>query len=216
MTTHTTIATTAAVRSPSAGWDMLRTAIYLGGMVPACIAFARALTGSYGADPLKSLENELGLWALRFLLIGLAITPLRKLAGINLVRYRRAIGLLAFFNAALHVLVYVWLDQNLNLAAIAKDIVKRPYIMAGMAAFTILVPLAVTSNAAMIKKLGAAAWQRLHRWVYLAAAAGCLHFILLVKRWPPEPLAYAAIATLLLGYRLYDRTTRKDRRSRAA
>jgi sulfoxide reductase heme-binding subunit YedZ len=162
------------------GSDPIRRAIYIVGMMPAVWTFYLGIMDELGADPQKTLERTLGLWALRFLILGLAITPLRRLGGPNLVRYRRAVGLLAFYYAALHLTVYTLLDQGLDLAAIWADIVKRPYITVGMAAFIVLVPLAVTSNAPMIRRLGGAAWQRLHRLVYLAAAAGALHFILLV------------------------------------
>ena len=143
-----------------------------------------------------------GLWALRFLIAALAITPLRRLGGPNLIRYRRAIGLLAFIYATLHLTVYMVLDQGLDVSAIIADIIKRPYITVGMFAFLILVPLAVTSNNAMIRRLGGGAWQKLHRWVYVAAAAAAIHFIMLVKAWPPEPLIYAALVAILLLFRL--------------
>jgi sulfoxide reductase heme-binding subunit YedZ len=142
---------------------------------------------------------------LRFLVIGLAITPLRQFGGPNLVRYRRAIGLLAFFYAVLHVLVYAVLDQGGNLAAIAGDILKRPYIIAGALAFVLLVPLAATSHNAMIRRMGGAAWRRLHRLVYAAAALAALHFILSVKAWPPEPLIYAGLVFMLLLLRAFRR-----------
>jgi sulfoxide reductase heme-binding subunit YedZ len=190
-------------RRPARRWrDAIRPLIYILGMVPAVWVFTLALNGQLGADPMKTLEQQLGLWALRFLIAALAITPLRRLGGPNLVRYRRALGLLAFFTAALHLTVYVALDQGFDWAAIGKDIVKRPYITIGMLAFAILLPLAVTSNNAMIKRLGGSAWNRLHRWVYLAAAAAAVHFVLVVKAWPPEPLIYAAIVAALLLYRL--------------
>lgn len=179
--------------------------LYALGLVPAAWTFNLAVSDQLGADPLKVLERTLGLWALRFLVAGLAITPLRRIGGPNLVRYRRTAGLLAFIYAALHVLVYLWLDQGLDAAAIWKDIIKRPYITVGLLGFLILVPLAVTSNATMIRRLGGAAWQRLHRWVYLAAAAAALHFIMLVKAWPAEPFVYAAIVGALLAFRLADR-----------
>lgn len=179
--------------------------LYSIGLAPAVWTFYLGLNDQLGADPMKTLERTLGLWALRFLIIGLSITPLRRLGGPNLIRYRRAIGLLAFYYAALHVVVYVGLDQGLDLAAIGKDIIKRPYITIGMLAFLILIPLAATSNATMIKKLGGAAWQRLHRWVYLAAAAAALHFIMLVKSWPAEPIIYATIVAALLLFRAANR-----------
>lgn len=183
------------------GFDPIRRAIYLLGMVPAVWAFYLGFTDQLGADPVNTLERLLGLWALRFLIIGLAITPLRRLGGPNLLRYRRAAGLLAFFYALLHLTVYLVLDQGLDLAAIWADILKRPYITVGMFAFAILAPLAVTSNNAMVRRLGGAAWARLHRLVYVAAAAGAIHFVLVVKAWPPEPLVYAALVAALLLYR---------------
>jgi sulfoxide reductase heme-binding subunit YedZ len=132
----------------------------------------------------------------------LTISPLRRLGGPNLVRYRRAIGLLAFYYAILHLSVYVVFDQGLDVAAIWADIIKRPYITLGMIAFSILIPLAITSNNAMIRRLGGAAWARLHRWVYAAAVAATIHFSMVVKAWPPEPLVYLALVALLLLFRL--------------
>jgi sulfoxide reductase heme-binding subunit YedZ len=185
-----------------AGVDPVRRAIYIIGMLPAVWYFYLGLADKLGADPQNALERALGLWALRFLILGLAITPLRRLGGPNLIRYRRTIGLLAFYYAALHLTVYMVLDQGLDFAAIWADIVKRPYITVGMLAFIILIPLAVTSNAPMIRRLGGRTWQRLHRLVYVAAVAASLHFIMLVKAWPPEPLIYAALVAILLVFRL--------------
>jgi sulfoxide reductase heme-binding subunit YedZ len=170
-------------------------------MLPAVWSFYLGLTDQLGADPQKTLERTLGLWALRFLILALCVTPLRRLGGPNLLRYRRAIGLLAFYYAALHLTVYTVLDQGLDLGAIWADIVKRPYITIGMLAFTILVPLAVTSNHAMIRRLGGSAWSRLHRLVYVAIAAAALHFLMLVKTWPAEPVIYAVIIAALLLFR---------------
>jgi sulfoxide reductase heme-binding subunit YedZ len=200
------------------GADPVRRTIYVAGMVPAIWYFHLGLTDQLGADPQKTLERELGLWALRFLIASLAISPLRRLGGPNLIRYRRAVGLLAFYYAALHLTVYLALDQGLDLPAIWADILKRPYITVGMLAFMILVPLAATSNGPMIRKLGGAAWQRLHRLVYVAAAAAAIHFIMLVKTWPPEPLIYAGIVATLLLFRfsvyvqgeLHPRARRED------
>jgi sulfoxide reductase heme-binding subunit YedZ len=172
-------------------------------MQPAIWTFYAGLANQLGADPMRTLEQTLGLWALRFLIVALAITPLRRLGGPSLVRWRRAIGLLGFYYAALHLTVYLVLDQGLNLAAIWADIVKRPYITIGMLAFTMLVPLAITSNAPMIRRLGAGAWQRLHRLVYVATAAAAIHFLLLVKTWPGEPIIYAALIASLLLVRLW-------------
>ena len=177
--------------------------IYGLGVIPGVWAFWLGVNDRLGAEPIKSLEHLLGLWALRFLIVTLAVTPLRRFGGPSLIRYRRATGLLAFFYAATHLLVWLILDRGLDGTEILKDIVKRPYITIGMFAFAILIPLAVTSNATMIKRLGASAWQRLHRWVYIAAIAAAAHFIMVVKSWPPEPLMYAAIVAALLLIRMW-------------
>jgi sulfoxide reductase heme-binding subunit YedZ len=184
-------------------------AVYIAGFIPAVWLFYAGVTDQLGADPMRYLEQALGLWSLRFLIGSLAITPLRQLFGINLLRYRRAIGLLAFYYAALHLITYLVLDQGLDFAAIWADIVKRPYITIGMATFVILLPLALTSNNAAIRRMGGQAWARLHRLVYLAAIGAVLHFVLVVKSWPPEPLVYAAIVAALLGYRIVRSMVRK-------
>jgi methionine sulfoxide reductase heme-binding subunit len=192
-----------ALRRLALGADPVRRAIYICGMLPAVWYFYLGLTDRLGADPQNTLERLLGLWALRFLILALAISPLRRLGGPSLIRYRRAIGLVAFYYAALHLTVYTVLDRGLDLAAIWADIVKRPYITVGMLAFTILVPLAVTSNNAMIRRLGSQAWQRLHRLVYVATAAAAIHFLMLVKSWTLEPLIYAGLVAALLLFRLW-------------
>jgi methionine sulfoxide reductase heme-binding subunit len=175
--------------------------VYFLGFIPAVWWFELGLTDRLGADPMKALEHALGLWALRFLIASLAITPLRQLSGINLIRYRRALGLLAFYYVVLHLLTYLVLDQGLDLSAIIADILKRLYITIGMAGFVILVPLAITSNNLAIRRLGAQTWSRLHRFVYLVAILAVLHFLLSVKV-PIEPLFYAVLVAILLGYRL--------------
>jgi sulfoxide reductase heme-binding subunit YedZ len=187
--------------------------VYAVGMVPAVAYFSLGVMDRLGADPLKVLEHELGQWALRFLIVCLCVTPLRQTTGINLLRYRRAIGLLAFYYAALHLTTYLVLDQGLDWPAIWADIVKRPYITIGMASFTLLVPLALTSNNASIRRLGGRAWSRLHRLVYLAAAGAAAHYVLLVKSWPLEPLVYAAIVVALLAYRALRTMSRRERGS---
>ncbi len=200
------------------GPRVIRPALYIIGLVPAAWTLYLGLNDQLGADPLKVLERSLGLWSLRFLVLGLAITPLCRLGGPNLIGYRRAVGLLAFLYALFHVTVYTWLDQALDLGAIWLDIVKRPYITVGLLAFLVLVPLAITSNNTMIKRLGAATWQKLHRLVYLAAAAAALHYIMLVKSWPAEPLIYAALVAVLLSWRAWHRLygRRPPGRGRAA
>ncbi len=189
------------VRTLVLGSDPVRRAIYIIGAAPGLWAFYKGLTDQLGADPVATLERLLGLWGLRFLIIGLAITPLRRLGGPNLIRYRRAVGLLAFYYACAHLATYLLLDRGMDLASIWADLVKRPYITVGMAGFAILVPLAVTSNAVAIRRMGAAAWQRLHKWVYVASALAAVHFILLVKVVPGEPLIYATLVAILLALR---------------
>ena len=196
--------------------DTIRRAIYIVVALPAAWVFYRGFTDQLGADPVRVLEKTLGIWALRFLVIGLAITPLRRLINWNLVRYRRAVGLLAFFYAALHLYAYLWFDQNLDFAAILKDILKRPYVTVGFGAFLILIPLAITSNNAMIKRLGGPAWNKLHKGVYAACALAAIHFIMLVKSWPPEPLIYAGLVAALLAFRLVVYLQKRQERARRA
>lgn len=176
--------------------------VYAVGFVPAAYYIVMGVMDRLGADPVKALEHALGLWALRLLIATLAVTPLRQLFSINVLRYRRQLGLLAFFYAALHLAAYFLLDQSLDLEVVIADIVKRPFITIGMAAFVLLVPLAVTSNNASIRKMGAQGWARLHRLVYPVAALVAVHFIMSVKSWPMEPLVYAAIVAALLLYRV--------------
>lgn len=198
-------------------WQRVPTSVvYLVGIVPAVWYFYLGVIDNLGADPIKTLERLLGLWSLRFLVAGLAITPLRRIGGPNLVRYRRAIGLLAFFYAVLHLTVYVVLDRSLDWPAIWGDIVKRPFITVGMLAFLILVPLAITSHNAMIKRLGASAWQKLHKWVYASALLAAVHFVMVVKSWPPEPLIYLALVAALLLFRVVDRSRKTPRRAAVA
>jgi len=178
------------------------TVVYLVGIVPAIWWFWLGATDRLGADPMRELEHALGLWALRFLILTLAITPLRQLAGVNLLRYRRALGLSAFYYVLMHLTTYLVLDQGLDFHAIGADILKRPYITIGMTCFIVLLPLGLTSNNLAIRRLGGKMWQRLHRFVYLAAILAVLHFLMSVKSWSIEPATYALIVAILLGYRL--------------
>lgn len=211
------MAISAAIPAPltrlAVGTDPVRRAIYIVGLIPAVWYFYLGVTDSLGADPQKTLERLLGLWALRFLIVGLAITPLRRVGGPNLIRWRRAIGLLAFYYACLHLSVYMLLDQGLAWSAIWADIVKRPFITVGMVAFTLLVPLAATSNNRMIRRLGGAAWNRLHRLVYAAAALAVLHFVMLVKSWSLELAVYVTLIAALLLFRLVMSQLKRRQRS---
>ncbi|MCW2286600.1 sulfoxide reductase heme-binding subunit YedZ [Rhodoblastus acidophilus] len=177
-------------------------AVYALGFVPAVVAFGGGLAGTTGPDPIRALEQTLGLWALRFLLAALCVTPLRRFFGVNLLRYRRALGLLCFYYASLHLLAFIGLDHSFDWAEITREILKRPYAFIGMACLLLLIPLAATSTNAMIKRLGAKNWTRLHRLVYPAALLAAAHFIFAVKSWPLEPLLYAGAALALLLVRL--------------
>src|SRR6056297_3161098 len=144
-------------------------------LAPAVWTFWRGLTGGLGAEPIKALERELGEVALQLVILGLCITPLRRFLGLNLIRFRRAIGLLTFTYVGLHLLVWLVLDVQI-LAQIWADIVKRPYITIGMVGFVLMIPLAVTSNNLSIRKLGPKTWRRLHQLTYVTAVLGAVHF----------------------------------------
>ncbi|MBN9044106.1 MAG: protein-methionine-sulfoxide reductase heme-binding subunit MsrQ [Rhizobiales bacterium] len=186
--------------------------LYVVGFVPALWGFWLGATGGLGADPVKSFEHLLGLWALRFLMLCLAVTPLRDLTGIVLLRYRRALGLLAFWYALMHFTTYMVLDQALDMHAVIADIVKRPFITIGMASLALLVPLALTSNNWSIRRLGRR-WTSLHRLVYVVAAGGAIHFILSVKGWQAEPVIYGMIVAALLLWRVL-RTSVRGRKTK--
>lgn len=175
--------------------------VYLLGLIPLGLLVRAALTGDLGVDPVKELEHRVGLIGLQFLLGGLCITPLRRWTGVSLIKYRRAIGLVAFFYIALHLLVWLTLDIQLRWDEIGADILKRPYITIGMLAFAAMVPLAVTSNNLSVRRLGAAAWQRLHRLTYVAAILGAVHYLMLVKAWPTQPALYFLGAVALVALR---------------
>ena len=168
-----------------------------------------------GSNPIKEAEHFTGRWVLRFLMFTLAVTPIRQTLGWNwLQKYRRMLGLFAFFYATLHLSIYFFLDLELVWGDLWADIVKRPYITIGMAAFTLLVPLAVTSTAKMVKRLGGKRWAALHRTIYVVVMLGTIHFWMAVKRDITLPLIFALIFAFLLGYRVY--ASRKRARGRAA
>lgn len=190
---------------------VVKPALFILALAPLGWIVYRTVNNDLGANPIETLNRYTGDWVLRFLMITLAVTPLRKLTGWNaLLRYRRMLGLFAFFYVCLHFLSYAWLDQYFVLADIFRDVAKRPYITVGFASFLMLVPLAVTSTNAMIRRLGAKRWQQLHRLVYLVGIGGVVHFLWLVKSDIREPLVYAGILTLLLGFRVWGRTRRSN------
>ena len=174
--------------------------VYLLGALPAVWFFWLGLTGGLGVEPIKALEHELGEFALKLLVAGLAITPLRRRVGLNLLRFRRAIGLLAFFYVTLHLLVWLVLDVQI-LSQIWADILKRPYITVGMVGFVLMIPLALTSNTWSVRRLGAQ-WRRLHRLTYAVCILGAVHFLLLVKGVQFEPLIYLGVVLCLLALRI--------------
>ena len=159
---------------------------------------------SLGANPIEFVTRSLGTWTLNFLLITLSVTPLRKLSGLVwLTRLRRMLGLFVFFYVLLHLSSYLWFDQFFDWTAIAKDILKRPFITVGMAAFTLLVPLAATSSNAMVRRLGGRQWQSLHRSVYVIGMLAVTHYWWMVKLDTTLPALYAALLAILLGIRLF-------------
>ena len=163
----------------------------------------RALHNGLGANPIEYITHFTGDWTLQFLVITLAITPLRKLLHLpGLIRFRRMLGLFAFFYGSLHFLTYIWHDKFFDLSEIGKDVVKRPFITAGFLAFVSIVPLAITSTKGWIRRLGGARWQMLHRLVYVSAVAGVVHYYWLVKSDVRWPLAYASAVGVLLLYRI--------------
>lgn len=187
------------VKIPNNAW--LRWGIYPLGLAPALWAFWLAANNQLGANPVKEFEHILGLWALRFLILTLLVTPLRDIFRLNFIVYRRALGLLAFYYVAMHFATYVILDRGLNWPDILKDVTQRWFIIIGFVAFLALIPLAVTSNQWSIRKLKKH-WQTLHRLIYAIALAGAVHFLMSVKSWPTEPLVYFLIIAVLVFWRL--------------
>jgi methionine sulfoxide reductase heme-binding subunit len=192
-------------------------AVFLLCLVPLGILVARALTANLGANPVEFIQHATGDWTLRFLVLTLCITPLRKLLKLpDLIRFRRMLGLFAFFYACLHFLTYLGPDQSFDLAAIWKDVAKRPFITVGFAAFVLLIPLAITSTAGWIRRLGGRRWQMLHRLIYISAICGVIHYYWLVKSAVLRPLTYGAIVAVLLLWRLGDWLIRRGRAVPAA
>ncbi len=182
-----------------------------------CLAPLAALIWRYfydelGANPIEFITHASGDWTLRFLCMTLAITPLRKLLRLpELIRFRRMLGLFAFFYACLHFTTYIWLDKFFDLSEMWKDVAKRRFITVGFLAFVLLIPLAITSTAGWIRRLGGRRWQMLHRAIYISAVAGVIHYYWLVKSAVLRPLAYGALVGLLLAWRLGEWFSRRGR-----
>ncbi len=172
-------------------------------LVPLGALAWRAFHGGLGANPVEFVQHATGDWILRFLVFTLAITPLRKLLNLpELIRFRRMLGLFAFFYVCLHFLTYLGPDQSFDLSGMWKDVAKRPFITVGFAAFVSLIPLAITSTAGWIRRLGGKRWQLLHRAIYFAAVCGVIHYYWLVKSDVRKPLFYGALVAILLLWRL--------------
>ena len=181
----------------------LKAVLFLVCLYPLCSMAWGFFTHQLGANPIEAVTRGSGLWGLRFLLITLCVTPLRWLTGINqLVRFRRMLGLFAFFYATVHMLLYLGLDQFFDWYEIWLDIVKRPFITVGFINFIALLPLVFTSTNRMVKRLGGRRWKKLHKLSYFVAAAACIHFLMLVKADIREPVIYIIILTGLLAWRL--------------
>ena len=176
--------------------------VYLAGMVPGAWLIWQSVFGGRYIDPVRALETQLGLYSLQFLLASLTITPLLRFARINMLKFRKVLGLLAFGYLTLHFLTWLFLDLQFRWGQIGADLVKRPYITVGFVALLILVPLAATSWQGAIRKMGAQTWARLHRLVYVAVLLGAVHFIMQEKVWTLQSIVYLIIAILLVGIRL--------------
>jgi sulfoxide reductase heme-binding subunit YedZ len=177
--------------------------LFTNALVPLALLLWDVYHKRVGANPLEFVTRTTGMLTLVFLLLTLAVTPVRKITRLNwLVKFRRMLGLFAFFYGFFHLLTYVWFDRYFKLKSIPGDIVARPFITVGMAAFFLMVPLAVTSTNKMIKRLGGKRWNRLHKLIYLAGIAGALHYWLLVKADTRLPLTLAFVLALLLAHRL--------------
>ena len=185
------------------GVRLLKPLVFAVSLGPLAHLLVGAWQGSLGANPIETITRSTGLWTLRFMLITLTVTPVRRLSGWNdAIRLRRMLGLFAFFYGSLHLLTYVWLDQFFDWASIVKDVAKRPFITAGFSAYVLLVPLAITSTAGMIRRLGGRRWRRLHRLAYATAALGVVHYWWLVKADIRPPRNYAIVLAVLLLVRV--------------
>jgi methionine sulfoxide reductase heme-binding subunit len=182
-----------------------KVALFLICLIPFADLLWRFITGNLGINPVETLQHGTGDWTLRFIVFTLCITPFRKLFKLpDLIRFRRMLGLFAFFYVCLHFLTYLGPDQSFDLAGMWKDVAKRPYITVGFTAFVLLIPLAITSTTGWIRRLGGKRWQMLHRSIYVAAVCGVIHYYWLVKSDVRKPLFYGALVAILLLWRLGD------------
>ncbi len=182
----------------------LKVLVFLLCLVPLIWLLYDLFFGRLSANPINDITQRTGIWTLRLLMLTLTVTPMRRLTGwSSLVRFRRMLGLFAFFYATLHFLTYLVIDQFFDWDQIVKDVAKRPFITVGFTTFVLLIPLALTSTKKMIRRLGGKRWQRLHRLVYVAGIGGVIHYLWLVKADTSRPLGYGALLALLLGFRVW-------------
>ena len=183
----------------------MKSLVFLLALLPVGLTEWKAISGELSANLIKDITEETGIWTLRFILLTLAITPLRKISGwAPVARFRRMIGLFAFFYGSLHFFTYIYLDQFFAFDEILQDVAKRPFITVGFAAFSIMIPLALSSPNFIAKWMSGKKWKLLHRLVYLTALGGVIHYLWLVKADRQRPLIYGALLAALLGYRLWD------------
>ncbi len=196
---------------------VLKTAVFAACLVPLAMLAWRAFTAGLGANPIEAITHATGDWTLRFILITLAVTPLRRLSGWNrVIAFRRMLGLFAFFYGTLHLFTYLWLDKFFAWSDILHDIPKRPFITIGFSAFVLLVPLAHTSPAGWIRRLGGRRWRALHRLIYVAAVFGVIHYWWLVKADVTLPATYACVLAFLFAIRAWFAAGQALRRSATA
>jgi sulfoxide reductase heme-binding subunit YedZ len=187
-------------------WRWKKVLVFLLGLAPLFWLGWRAWDNHLTANPIEFITHYTGDWTLRLVVIGLAVTPLRKILNLpNLIRYRRMIGLFAFFYGCLHFLTWIWLDKFFDVHELWADVVKRRYITVGFTAFVLMIPLAVTSTAGWIRRLGGKRWQLLHRLIYVTAVCGVIHYYWLVKSDIRQPVLYGFLVALVLGWRLWAR-----------
>lgn len=195
---------------------LAKVAVFAACLIPVVLLLWRGFTDDLGANPIEKITHATGDWTIRFLLITLSVTPARRLLNLpELIKFRRMLGLFAFFYGFLHFITYIWLDKFFSVADMVKDVSKRPFITAGFTAFVLLIPLALTSTAGSIRRLGGKRWQALHRLVYLSASAGVIHYYWLVKSDIRMPLFYGTILALLLLFRVLRRPVPAVRRAPA-
>ena len=205
-----------ALQRSAATIRWIKAAVFVAALGPFGALVYGVFADALGANPIDAVTDATGTWTLRFLVLTLLVTPLRRWTGWNaLVRFRRMLGLFAFFYGTLHFLTYIWLDQFFDLPSVLKDIVKRPFITVGFTAFVLMIPLALTSTAGWIRRLGGRRWNLLHRLVYVSAALGVVHYWWLVKADISRPMRYALIVAVLLGARTWWAYGRRSARAAA-